>query len=119
MLERMYKKRLKTYAKLGYEIGEASEEEGPGARIIAVDTWRAELSSDFSNACSSAIVSAPYANSKLVESLLPDIAGAVARGVSVRVILKDRRVKNRECCSPALRRRSRTWAARLRFATLR
>ena len=89
MLERMYKKRLKTYAKLGYEIGEVSEGEGPGARIIAVDTWRAELLSDFSNACSSAIVSAPYANSKLVESLLPDIAGAVARGVSVRVILKE------------------------------
>lgn len=87
MLERMYKKRLKTYAKLGYEIGEASEEEGPGARIIAVDTWRAELSLDFSNVCSSAIVSAPYANSKLVESLLPDIVGAVARGVAVRVIL--------------------------------
>ena len=88
MLERMYKKRLKTYAKLGYEIGEASEGEGPGARIIAVDTWRAELSSDFSNACSSAIVSAPYANSKLVESLLPDIAEAVARGVAVKVILR-------------------------------
>ena len=88
MLERMYKKRLKTCAKLGYEIGEASEEEGPGARIIAADTWRAELLSDFSNVCSSAIVSAPYANSKLVESLLPDIARAVARGVAVRVILR-------------------------------
>ena len=31
MLERMYKRRLKTYAKLGYEIAEATEARGPGA----------------------------------------------------------------------------------------
>lgn len=88
MLERMYKKRLKTYAKLGYEIAEASEAQGPGARIIASDVWRAELTSDFSQASKRAIVSVPYANPKLVESLTPTIVGAIARGVTVRIVLR-------------------------------
>lgn len=34
------------------------------------------------------IVSAPYANPKLVESLMPDIAGAIARGIEVRITLR-------------------------------
>ena len=88
MLERMYKKRLKTYAKLGYEVAEASEMQGPGARIIAADSWRAELSSDLSQASRHVIVSAPYANPTLVELLKPEIAGVIARGVTVRVVLR-------------------------------
>ena len=88
MLERMYKKRLKTYAKLGYEIAEAGEAQGPGARIVAMSTWRAEFAAELSHAGRSVIVSAPYANPKLVESLLPDIAGATARGIETRVVLR-------------------------------
>ena len=88
MLERMYKKRLKAYAKLGYEIAEESEVHGPGARIITVDAWRAELAADLSRTGKYVTVSAPYANPKLVESLMPDIAGAIARGITVRIILR-------------------------------
>ncbi len=89
MLERMYKKRLKTYAKLGYEIAEASETQGPGARIVAADTWRAELAADLSRAGKRVTVSAPYANPKLVGSLVPDIAETIARRVAVRIILRN------------------------------
>ena len=88
MLERMYKRRLKTYAKLGYEIAEIPEARGPGARIVAADAWRAEFVSDVSRAGKNVIVSASYANPKLVEFLMDSIAGAIARGVTVQVILR-------------------------------
>lgn len=88
MLERMHKKRLKTYAKLGYEITEASTAQGPGARIITTGVWHAQFSTDLSHACRSVIISAPYANLKLVESLMHGIDEAIARGVEIRIILK-------------------------------
>lgn len=88
MLERMYKKRLKTYAHLGYEIAAADETQGPSARIVTARTWRAELAADLSRANKGAVISAPYANPNLAESLLPDIVGAIFRGIEVRVILR-------------------------------
>ena len=88
MLERMYKRRLKTYAKLGYEISEADEAQGPGACIVTANAWRTEFAADLAHASKAVIVSAPYANPKLVESLLPDIVGAVGRGIDIEVILR-------------------------------
>jgi len=88
MLERMYKRRLKTYAKLGYEIAEASDAQGPGACVVAADAWRAELAADLSRAGKRVTVSAPYANPKLVESLMPDIAAVIARGIVVQIVLR-------------------------------
>ena len=88
MLERMYKRRLKTYAKLGYEIAEASDAQGPDARIVAADAWRTELAADLSRAGKRVTVSAPYANPKLVESLMPDIAAVIARGIVVQIVLR-------------------------------
>jgi len=88
MLERMYKKRLKTYAKLGYEIADTPEAQGPGARIVTLTTWYSEFTADMAHSSKSIIVSAPYANPKLVESLMPDVTGAIARGISVRVMLR-------------------------------
>ena len=88
MLERMYKRRLKTYAKLGYEVAEISEARGPGARIVAADAWRVEFASDIARAGKRVVLSAPYANPKIVESLMDDVAGAIARGITVRVVLR-------------------------------
>ena len=88
MLERMYKKRLKTYAKLGYEIIEADETRGPGAHIVAAGAWHAEFVADLSHAGKSIVVSVPYANPKLMESLMPNLIGAIARGVEIKVILR-------------------------------
>ena len=88
MLERMYKKRLKTYAKLGYEIAEADEARGPGARIVVISAWHAEFIADLAHASKSIVISAPYANPKFVESLLPDLASALARGIEVSVVMR-------------------------------
>lgn len=88
VLERMYKKRLKAYAKLGYEITASSEAQGPGARIVTAEAWRAEFVSDFSRASESVVISAPYASAKFVELLGPDVENACARGIAVRIILR-------------------------------
>ena len=88
MLERMYKRRLKTYVKLGYKIAESSETQGPNARIVAADSWRTAFLEDLLKAARSVVISAPYANPKLVDSFMPDMASTITRGVDVRVILK-------------------------------
>lgn len=88
MLERMYKKRLKTYAKLGYEVAKSDEAQGPGARIVNASNWRAEFVSDMVHAGKDVVISAPYANPRLVESLMPEITHIIARGVGVNVILR-------------------------------
>lgn len=91
MLDRMYKRRLKTYAKLGYEISGADNAQGPCAKIIAHESWQDELFKDISNSSKRIVLSAPYANIKFVKSLVPVIVDAVARGVEARVILRKRK----------------------------
>ena len=87
----MYKRRLKTYAKLGYEISEADNAQGPCAKIIAHESWQDELFKDISNSSKRIVLSVPYANIKFVKSLVPVIVDAVARGVEARVILRKRK----------------------------
>ena len=88
MLERMYKKRLKTYAKLGYEITETPETRELGARIVTSATWRDEFASDLSRADKKVIISAPYANARLTKLLIPHFVDAVARGVEIRMAIR-------------------------------
>lgn len=83
MLERMYKKRLKTYAKLGYQVVVPSEgDAGTGRFVEARDAVRL-LSDDIASARKSVLIAAPYAMTKTVEILLPALEGAMRRGVSV------------------------------------
>lgn len=93
MLERMYKKRLKTYAKLGYEIAATDETQALGARIVTAGAWRTELLATLSRADTCAIISTSHANSRLIQTIKSDIADAVNRGVKVRVILRKPRGK--------------------------
>ena len=88
MLERMYKKRLKTYSKLGYKIADVSEAQELGARIVTAETWYADFLADISRAGKRVVASIPYANPKLVQSMLPEISKTLARGVKIKVILR-------------------------------
>lgn len=88
MLERMYKKRLKTYAKLGYEIDDAPDVRGPSARIITSSIWRAEFASDLARAEKDVVIAASYANPKLVETLLPNLHETIARGIKATVVMR-------------------------------
>lgn len=88
MLERMYKKRLKTYAKLGYEIGSESQLQEPSAAMIAVTTWLECFRRDLCQSSENVIISAPYANPTTIQALIPDIQNAIARGIEFSIVLK-------------------------------
>ncbi len=89
MLERMYKKRLRTYRRLGYEVAEAEGAEGDGASLVDEASWQEVLSADIRGAEKGVSIAAPYASAKVASLLLPAIRDAVVRGVSVRVIVDE------------------------------
>ncbi len=85
MLERMYKKRLKTYAKLAYEV-DLPACEGVDGGTAAFVTWEeamGKLSSDIAGASSSIVIAAPYASAKAIEVLAGPLADAKRRGIDV------------------------------------
>lgn len=88
MLERMYKRRLRAYAKLGYEVADEREPQEPRAQIVGARTWRETLVSDLSHTCKTAMISAPYMNPKLVDSIEPDLSKAISRGIDIIVVLR-------------------------------
>lgn len=89
MLERMYKRRLKAYARLGYEAAKADVTEGDGASLVDGSGWLEALTEDISGAGRGVRIVAPYASAKAVGMLLPAISGAVARGVSVSIAVDE------------------------------
>ena len=89
MLERMYKKRLKTYARLGYEV-EANDEvsnEDDNARFVLRDEAAQALIADIAHAKTAISITAPYASPKAIGPLLEALAGATRRGVEVACAL--------------------------------
>ncbi len=82
MLARMYQKRLKTYAKLGYEVYVTGGNEQSDQNILiepanAVET----LVEDIVGAAKSIFIAAPYASAACLAKLGDAIKGATARGI--------------------------------------
>lgn len=93
MLERMYKKRLKCYAKLSYEVMSPDQSEDRlGGMIVTGADFQATFARDMETASKSICVAAPYANLKLLRMLEPTIKNAVERGVDVSVSIEKRRL---------------------------
>lgn len=101
MLARMYKKRLKTYAHLGYGVtagapGDAActardgstipEPPISGSFVAPQDAMRL-LMQDIDGSTKSIELVAPYASESACAVLAPRLAGALARGIDVRCIL--------------------------------
>ncbi len=89
MLERMYKKRLRTYRRLGYEVAEIDGPEGDGASLVDQTDWQETLFADIRGAEKSVRIAAPYASTKVASLLLPAIRDAIARGVPVKLIVAE------------------------------
>lgn len=89
MLDRMYKKRLKSYAKLGYEVAPLAQYNNAEAQIMDARSWQATFVRDIEAASISVRIEAPYGNLKLLDTLSPTLHAAVERGVSVFVIIKE------------------------------
>lgn len=89
MLDRMYRKRLKSYAHLGYEVMSPNRDgEELGGAIVCVADFQATLTHDIDSASKSVRIVAPYANRKFVGILAPALRCAVKRGIEVSVTIK-------------------------------
>ena len=88
MLERMYKKRLRTYARLGYEVAEPTVgEQGGKAEFVLAGDALSRFADDVRRAARSVVVVVPYAVSKAVDLLTDALADAVARGLEVSCVV--------------------------------
>ena len=88
MLERMHKKRLKTYAKLGYEVelAQPGREEERAEFVTAGDAVRM-LAEDIRAASSSVAIVALRTSRKTIELLGAPLSDAIARGLRVSCTL--------------------------------
>lgn len=88
MLARMYQKRLKTYAKLGYEVYATGGSEQSDQNILiepanAIET----LVEDIVGAAKSIFIAAPYASAACLAKLGDTIRDAIARGIALEIYL--------------------------------
>lgn len=88
MLARMYQKRLKTYAKLGYEVYVAKDASQAEANILIDSSHFLEtLNKDIVNATKNVFIAAPYASSACLTKLKDSLTSSMARGISVEIII--------------------------------
>lgn len=86
MLARMYQKRLKTYAKLGYEIFAADDNRRAAQNILVRSTRAVEaLADDIASATKSIFIAAPYASAACLAKLAAAVTSAIARGIALEV----------------------------------
>lgn len=84
MLERMYHKRLKGYAELGYQVKFGTSDE-PVSMIYDGHAAMAAFEQDLSDAAQSIVIVSPYLQKGRVGRLLPILQSAVSRGVKITI----------------------------------
>ena len=84
MLERMYHKRLKGYAELGYQVKFGTSDE-PVSMIYDGHTAMAAFEQDLSDAAQSIVIVSPYLQKGRVGRLLPLLQSTVSRGVKITI----------------------------------
>ena len=88
MLARMYQKRLKTYAKLGYEVYAAEDASQAEANILIDPSHFLEnLNKDIVNATKNVFIAVPYASSACLTKLKDSLTSSMARGISIEIII--------------------------------
>lgn len=86
MFARMYQKRLKTYAKLGYEVFAANDNRQDERNILVRSARAVEaLVNDIENASKSIVIAAPYASAACLEKLAAALADAATRGIALEI----------------------------------
>ncbi len=86
MFARMYQKRLKTYAKLGYEVFAANDNRQDDRNILVRSARAVEaLVNDIENASKSIFIAAPYASAACLEKLATALADAATRGIALEI----------------------------------
>lgn len=86
MLARMYQKRLKTYAKLGYEVFAANDNKQADRNIVVRSATAVEaLADDIAGATKSIFIAAPYASAACLTKLATALTDATARGIALKI----------------------------------
>lgn len=86
MLARMYQKRLRTYARLGYEVYAEANGEQLNCNILIESTKAIEaLINDIVGAAKRVFIAAPYASAACLAKLTAALAGATARGITLEI----------------------------------
>lgn len=86
MLARMYQKRLKTYAKLGYEVLTANDNARDDRNILVRSAGAVEvLAEDIASASKSIFIAAPYASAACLAKLATALTNAIARGIALEI----------------------------------
>ena len=92
MLERMYRKRLKTYAKLGYEVAAGADDSEQHGRVdssfVLYDEAIKKLLEDIAQTKKSIFLYVQYASPKAVSIIASSMVDACARGVRVSCVLE-------------------------------
>lgn len=86
MLENMYKKRIRGYAKLGYAPKEINED---GFRTIYTNDYEKDLYRDITTAKKSVIATGSYISSRHINMLINSAEQLTARGVFFKLITKN------------------------------
>lgn len=87
MLARMYRRRLKTYAALGYKVVQGSDVHTPDGSFVGSEDFARLFLADVAASTRSIRIAAPYASARGCEAVVPGLADAVARGVHVECML--------------------------------
>lgn len=88
MLERMYHKRLKGYAELGYQVRFGTSDE-PVSMIYDGHNAMAAFEQDLSDAAQSIVIVSPYLQKGRVGRLLPLLQGAASHGATITIHTSD------------------------------
>ena len=88
MLERMYHKRLRGYAELGYQVKFGTSDE-PVSRIYDGYSATPAFEQDLADAAQSIVIVSPYLQKGRAERLLPILQEAVSRGVKITIHTRD------------------------------
>lgn len=88
MLERMYHKRLKGYAELGYQVRFGTSDE-PVSMVYDGHAAMAAFEQELSDAAQSIVIVSPYLQKGRVGRLLPLLQGAASHGVRITVHTND------------------------------
>jgi superfamily II DNA or RNA helicase len=83
MLARMYKRRLKTYAGLGYQVVQTEETSVPDGGFVGAEGFEKAFVADLDAASRSIRISAPYASAQGCARLAAALGRAKARGISI------------------------------------
>ena len=88
MLERMYHKRLKGYANIGYSVSTQQDDAIGGDIIYDQNTFQSVFLQDIAHAKGSVIIVSPYITAKRVNWIMPAISGCLRNHAKITIMTR-------------------------------